>query len=86
MASENIRFISPEKWRRKEKKRQKLETLQGRWIGINELCEKLGMSRTTYYRRKAAGKIPKPSTQQGQQLWYEPEIDKMLANEDQFYE
>jgi excisionase family DNA binding protein len=78
--SENICYTSPDLWKRKQRKQEKLEALNGRWLSINELCEKLGISRNTYYRRVEDGKIPEPSMHMGQKRWYEPDIDKLMQS------
>ncbi len=51
-----------------------------RWLSIRELCEKLGMSRSTYYRRRNAGELPESLCWGNTEKWLESDVDQWMKS------
>lgn len=51
-----------------------------RWLSISELCEKLGISRSTYYRKRAAGELPTGIDKWTSPKWLESDVDQWMKS------
>jgi len=51
-----------------------------RLLRIREVCDRVGLSKTTIYVRMANGDFPKPVQLGGTVAWVESEIDKWIED------
>lgn len=54
----NLRVTNLEDFKRKIRQNKPAAVFTDRWLSISEVCDKLGISRSTFYRKLAANELP----------------------------
>ena len=70
-------------WKRKISNRKPEREIKNRLLSVNDLIDKLGVSRTTLYKWRKSGKLPEGRRIAGSNLvkWSESTIDQWIKQE-----
>lgn len=70
-------------WKRKVANRKPERVIKNRLLSVNDLLDKLGISRTTLYNWRKSGKLPEGRRIAGSNLvkWSESTIDQWIKEE-----
>ena len=75
-----LRVTNLEDFKRRIRQTKPDAVFTDRWLSISEFCEKVGMSRSTYYRKSAANELPACVRWGNTAKWLESDVDQWMQS------